>query len=233
MNLKDYTRANEFDRVVGKLQTELAIEYGVGNSVLDIGCGIGEYTQLFWDRFQDVWGLDPDERCLKEAKKNDLRTTYVLGYGETFKIAEKFDTISMNNILEHVDDPVKLLMNCKQHLKHGGRIIVQVPNSESITRRLGVLMGLIPSTTHISEKEANFWGHKRTYNLDSLESDCMDAGLDAISCGGLLYKPLPNEVLWDIYNDFDDNLKKDFIDSLVEFGKDRPDECACLYAVCE
>lgn len=57
--MNEYTRANDFDRLVGKIQTEYAIKYGVGNSLLDIGCGVGEYTPLFLSRFKRVVGLDP------------------------------------------------------------------------------------------------------------------------------------------------------------------------------
>lgn len=131
--MNEYTRANDFDRLVGKIQTEYAIKYGVGNSLLDIGCGVGEYTPLFLSRFKRVVGLDPSKEYLKEAKQNTQGISYLLGYGETFTTNERFDTISMNNILEHVDDPIALLQNCKKHLKYGGRIIVQVPNKNYLS----------------------------------------------------------------------------------------------------
>ena len=114
--MNEYTRANDFDRLVGKIQTEYAIKYGVGNSLLDIGCGVGEYTPLFLSRFKRVVGLDPSKEYLKEAKQNTQGISYLLGYGETFTTNERFDTISMNNILEHVDDPIALLQNCKNTL---------------------------------------------------------------------------------------------------------------------
>lgn len=226
--MNEHTRANDFDRIVGKLQTENVIKLGVGNSILDIGCGVGEYTPMFLERFGRVVGLDPSREYLKEARKTK-GVTYILGYGETFKTKETFDTISMNNILEHVDNPIKLLVNCKKHLNYSGRIIIQVPNKNSITRRLGVLMGIIPSTDHISEKERDFYGHQRTYDLDSLIKDCETSGLDVIRVGGILYKPFPNDMLWDIYK-----IKgESFVQALLKLGEDRPDECACIFCVCE
>ena len=62
MHYLDEVRANEFDQWVGKLQTEKAIELGVGESILDIGCGVGQFTPLFLYRFKRVVGLDPSKK---------------------------------------------------------------------------------------------------------------------------------------------------------------------------
>lgn len=229
MSKRNYTRANDFDRIVGKYQTLNSIMYGTGKSLLDVGCGIGEYTPMFLKAFERVVGLDPSKECLAEAKKARTGVEYVRGYGETFRLNEKFDTISLNNILEHVDDPILLLENCKNHLNEGGRIIVQVPNAQSITRRLGALMFLIPYLYYISDKEKKFWGHKRAYTLDLLVRDCRMAGLEVLDWGGLLWKPLPNDDLWKIYKREGTRL----VEALIRFGKDRPNECACIYAVCQ
>lgn len=227
--MREYTRANDFDRIVGRLQTNNVIKLGVGNSILDVGCGVGEYTWMYLDRFDPVYGLDPNPKCLAEARKSTDGIKYILGFGETFKMKRKFDTISLNNILEHVDDPIELLKNCKKHLNYGGRIIVQVPNAETPARKLGVLMGIIPSLNHISDKERAFYGHKRTYTSTELYDDCQKADLELVDGGGILYKPLPNDDLWNLYQEKGEK----FIDALLEYGKSRPRDCACIYTVCE
>jgi 2-polyprenyl-3-methyl-5-hydroxy-6-metoxy-1,4-benzoquinol methylase len=230
--MKERTRANAFDREVGVLQTRLALHYGVGRSILDVGCGFGEYTPLFLRRFPVVYGLDPSEEYLKQARLSTDNITYIQGFGETFKSSRRFDTISSNDTLEHVDDPISFLSNCARHLHNGGRLIVQVPNSESVARRLGVIMGVIPGLDHISDKERDFYGHKRVYTLDTLRRDCEDAGLKVVKLGGLLYKPLPNIMLGELVSKMHREEKVKFIEALVEFGKDRPRECAQIYAVC-
>ena len=230
---KNKVRANDFDRRVGEIQTLKAIEMGMGDSVLDVGCGIGQYTPLFLHKFKTVVGLDPSEKYLKEARQKCCNILYTQGFGETFKTEMRFDTVSLNNVLEHVDDPIKLLKNCKKHLAKGGRMIVQVPNSQSITRRLGVLMGIIDSELHISEKEKYYYGHKRTYSLKTLANDCKKSGLKIIKMGGILYKPLPNETLEELCKKNGKDWANRFISALVNFGEDRPDECACIYVLCK
>jgi 2-polyprenyl-3-methyl-5-hydroxy-6-metoxy-1,4-benzoquinol methylase len=228
----EYTRANDFDRRCGGIQTLKAIELGIGKSVLDLGCGVGEFTPLFLSRFERVVGIDPSEEFIDQARSAYLPIDYIVGWGETFELEEKFDTISMNNLLEHVDDPVKLLMNCKRHLNPGGVIIAQVPNAGSITRRLGVIMGIIPSLDDISDKERDLYGHKRCYNLISLVAEAAKAGLKLVDAGGILYKPLPNSDLEKLCLEKGEDWTQKFIDALAEFGNGRPGECAYIYMVC-
>ena len=233
MKYLDHVRANEFDQWVGRLQTIKATELGHGTSILDIGCGVGQFTPMFLEKFKRVVGLDMSDTFLKVARKANNKIEYIVDCGETFKLDEKFDTISMNMLLEHVDDPIALLKNCKRHLARGGRILIQVPNANSVTRRIGVLMGIIDSINHISDKERNYFGHKRTYTLDTLVADCKKAGLKVVEEGGLLFKPLPNDILGKICNTKGSEWTDKFMDALVTFGEDRPEDCANLFAVCE
>ena len=138
----------------------------------------------------------------------------------------------MNNLLEHVDDPVELLENCKRHLAKGGRLIAQVPNCESITRRLGVLMGVIGDISDISEKERDFYGHQRIYTLKSLEGACREAGLKVMRSVGILYKPLPNLELEYLCQKNGEAWTERFLKALVKFGEKRPTECAYLFVKC-
>lgn len=233
MTFLNKMRANEFDRWVGKIQTLKVMELGRGNSILDIGCGVGQFTPMFLKKFRRVVGIDPSEEYLRVARENNKQVEYVVGFGETFNLEEKFDTITMNMLLEHVDNPIVLLKNCKNHLASGGRIIVQVPNANSITRRLGVIMGVINSIKNITDKERNHFGHQRTYTIDTLQADVVSAGLKVRKVGGILFKPLPNEILGKICKEKGYIWTQKFMNALVELGEDRPDDCAVIYVVCE
>lgn len=229
MNYLDKVRAGKFDMWVGERQTLKSMELGVGDTVLDVGCGVGQFTYLFLRKFKTVVGLDPNEKYIKVAIKNNPKIIFIQGYGETFETEMKFDTINMTNLLEHVDDPVKLLKNCKNHLRQGGRIIAQVPNANSIARRLGVLMGIISNIEHISKKEREFYGHQRTYTVETLMQDVLSAKLKVLDIGGILYKPLPNEMLEKICQEKGKKWRNRFIDALIEFGEDWKEDCAELY----
>lgn len=94
-------------------------------------------------------------------------------------------------------------------------------------------MGIINSIENITDKERNHFGHQRTYTIDSLQADVVNAGLRVRKVGGILFKPLPNEILIKICKEKGRIWTQKFMDALVEFGKDRPEDCAVLYVVCE
>ncbi|MEK6958769.1 MAG: class I SAM-dependent methyltransferase [archaeon] len=43
-------------------------------------------------------------------------------------LGKKFDVVNIGDVIEHVDDPVRLLKFAKRHLKKGGEIFVATPN---------------------------------------------------------------------------------------------------------
>ena len=53
-----------------------------------------------------------------------------------------FDTVLSSLVLEHVEDPVKVLTTAAQWLKPQGHLILIVPNALSLRSRLAVSTGL-------------------------------------------------------------------------------------------
>lgn len=94
MNYLHKMRVNEFDQWVGRLQTNKAMELGRGKSILDIGCGVGQFTPMFLNKFDRVVGLDPSKKFIQVARKADHNIEYIVGWGETFNLDEKFAPLS-------------------------------------------------------------------------------------------------------------------------------------------
>jgi len=224
-------RANQFDRWVGEAQAEMILRTCEGTSLLDVGCGKGEFTKLYVDNFERVVGVEPLKKYFREADRS-TGVEYIQGDGETFDLDENFDVIVLSMVIEHTSNPVTVLRNCKRHLAEDGIIIVFTPNANSITRRLGVSMGILDSIHHMTEREIVECGHKYIYTADSLERTAEDAGLEILTSFGFLYKPLPNEILGKICEEKGEEWRVNFIDALVELGMDHPEDCASLCIIC-
>ena len=67
-------------------------------------------------------------------------------------LGEKFDIINIGDVIEHVNDPVKLLEFAKRHLKKNGRILVSTPNPFFIKTLLEIprKSTLVANLEHIS-----------------------------------------------------------------------------------
>ena len=228
-------RVNQFDAWVGeeqaKINIEEAIRYGSGISLLDIGCGKGELTKRYGEVFDRVVGLEPVKEYVKEADRS-TGVEYVQGDGETFDLDEEFDVIILSMVIEHTNNPITILRNCKKHLAEDGIIIIQTPNANSVTRRLGVEMGMLDSIHHMTEREITECGHTRIYTMSSLTEDVMSAGLYVVDSYGILYKPLPNAMLEKLCIEQGEEWRKKFIDALITIDVDDQD-CANLCVICQ
>lgn len=103
--------------------------------VLDIGCGAGGKTLYYASQGAEmVYGIDVVERY--EAEANRLaqekglsdRFKFVLGDAAQLPFNKNtFDTIIMNDAMEHVDQPLAVLKECYRVLKPKGRLYVNFP----------------------------------------------------------------------------------------------------------
>ena len=144
---------------------------------------------------------------------------------EEYKPKEKFDTIVLAHILEHVENPIKILKLAKSWLKKNGVILVDVPNANSIHRLVGVKMGLLKRKTDLNENDIKI-GHRRVYTLNKLIWDAKKAGLKIKKTGGIFFKPLSN-------NQIEENWDEKMIKGFYELGKDFPELDAEIYIICK
>lgn len=123
------------DTVAFYLQYTDLSEMFEGKNVLDIGCGAAGKT-LFYAScgVEHITGMDivPYYREEAETLAQKLgladRFTFVLGDAAATDFEEhSFDTIIMNDAMEHVDEPEKVLSECLRILKPGGRLYINFP----------------------------------------------------------------------------------------------------------
>lgn len=103
--------------------------------VLDVGCAAGYFLEALKRAESNVVveGVEVSFAAVKIAKEvfdipivaNDL-----LAISGT----DKYDIITMFQTLEHLSDPVAYLKKCKDLLREGGLLFVEVPNMRTIDR---------------------------------------------------------------------------------------------------
>lgn len=97
--------------------------------LLDVGCAEGFF--LLGVKENSPWqaeGVEIIDGAVEFARKR-LGLTVHHGTLDTLEnIAGRFDFIRMNNVIEHVQHPVRFLEKARQLLKPGGRIYCSTPN---------------------------------------------------------------------------------------------------------
>jgi 2-polyprenyl-3-methyl-5-hydroxy-6-metoxy-1,4-benzoquinol methylase len=109
--------------------------------VLEMGYGDGLFSAALHNRNISFSIVEGALSLVQEVQKRYPEVKIYHELFEAFTPAEQYDVILATHVLEHVDEPVALLKSMKAWLKPGGKIIVIVPNKDSIHRRLAVKMG--------------------------------------------------------------------------------------------
>lgn len=95
-------------------------------NILEVGAGIGNFTSKL-SKFGKVTAIDYDPDY-KNANYGDIeKGKYFFAQGKTTLISKKFDTIVCMNVLEHIKNDKKALLNMFNLLNPGGKLILLVP----------------------------------------------------------------------------------------------------------
>jgi SAM-dependent methyltransferase len=107
--------------------------------LLDIGCGYGFFLQEMKYRGWEVEGIEISDVGRKYAQ--DKWDIHVYSQPpEDLPLPESiFDVVTLFYVIEHVLDPLGLLMGVKRALKSNGLILLRWPHSTPIVRLLGPL----------------------------------------------------------------------------------------------
>ena len=104
------------------------------DKILDVGCGTGIHAALLTDNGFEVDGLDLNKEMLEIAKTR-LKTNLYWQNILEIDISKKYNMIiSMFAVFNHLKDTDELmrgLMNLKQLLHDGGKIIINLHNPQS------------------------------------------------------------------------------------------------------
>ena len=105
---------------------------------LDIGCGTGQYCQLFSRIFDEVFGSDISEESIFKAQKNRDKGIKFMKQDITRLTYESdfFSVITSINTIEHLNNPEIAVNELIRVTKPGGQIFIMVPNKGSYLIRV-------------------------------------------------------------------------------------------------
>src|SRR5579863_4603368 len=126
------------------------------DSLLELGLGHGYSSNIFSNFFRRHVVLEGSHAVIKnfQNKYPGCTSEIVETFFEDFNNDEKFDVVVMGFILEHVNDPVEILMHFRKYLTPvNGNMFISVPNAEVLNRRLGHIAGMLPDILTMSEND--------------------------------------------------------------------------------
>jgi len=117
--------------LASKLERHLTIKK---QRILDIGCGVREFLISASKRGATVFGIDVDKQAIQLSKfrliVNNIDANLCIAVGESLPFRDHaFDIVTSFYVLEHVNDPARVIYEALRVLKNGGIFYMCTPNS--------------------------------------------------------------------------------------------------------
>jgi SAM-dependent methyltransferase len=147
---------------------DLLEPYRGGGRLLDVGCSIGLFLDLARGRGWDGVGIEFAPRALTYARDEYGLEVLDVPLEEAGFEPASFDAVGLLSVLEHTNDPRRMLADVARVLRPGGAVFVVVPNVESLACRV------------LHERARTFDGRNHlVYFSPSTLRDCLDrSGFD-------------------------------------------------------
>lgn len=107
-------------------------KYFRDGSILDFGCGTGEFLKVMKSRDWNVVGVEPNESARNLSNEKGIETINSLNDLKD----QKFDVISLWHVLEHLPDQNEKLSSFFELLHEDGLLIIAVPNYNSYDAKI-------------------------------------------------------------------------------------------------
>lgn len=146
--------------------------------LLDIGCSTGWITSIAQDIGFDVKGLEANPNSAAIARDKFGLKVYE-GFVEDFNFEDGFHAVTMFHVLEHFADPISVLKIINKILRQNGKLLIVVPNAESVGTKIF--------------KENYNWNvgqHISFFSKNSLELMLQKAGFKVIKSKTLISTPM-------------------------------------------
>ena len=121
-----------FNNIIKKMKNELTKD----KNILEIGAYYGAFGSEVVKHVNSYTGLELSKNAtnfVKEKYKLNIHNTTAEKH---FKVSPKYDLIVMFDVIEHSDDPKKIIKLCNDNLNKNGILIISTMNMDSLTAKI-------------------------------------------------------------------------------------------------
>ncbi len=115
---------------------DLFAKFGKKNGALfDIGAATGFFLKIAKSRGFEVSGVEMSDHAAEIARNSGIPVSS----GDLMALSlpdDSFEVVTMLDVLEHMTEPFKELMETKRILKNGGLLVINAPNGQSLLARI-------------------------------------------------------------------------------------------------
>ena len=111
-----------------------------GARLLEVGSAHGWFLRAALSRGYESYGIEPDRGVLKRVAPEIAARTTPGFFPQDLPAQDRFDVIVFNDVFEHLPDVDSALVACRQRLRDGAVLVLNLPYSSGVFYRTAELM---------------------------------------------------------------------------------------------
>ena len=132
---QEFAAAGEMKRMTASQRLKEIVKYlPLQGKWLDVGCANGVFVEAAAERGIESEGIELSQHAVQIGRDRGLQLH--MGTVDELPEGETFDCVTGFDVLEHVLEPNSFLDGIHERLNEGGYIVLTVPNTGGIVRRL-------------------------------------------------------------------------------------------------
>ncbi len=126
-----------------------------GLTILDIGCGTGNYTDLFQKitrtRHFRVYGIEPSKGMIGKARIKNRQVIFQQATAENIPFEDDFfDFVFMTDVIHHIPDVRRMFFEIHRILKPQGKVCIVTQSHRQIEAR--PIVQFFPGTVRVDQE---------------------------------------------------------------------------------
>ncbi len=132
---KEQNLANQLPNLKNKITLANLGRLTIGKKLLDVGCSNGQFMYQAKQMGFEVKGAELNAGTAQIAQANGLEV-FIGTLTEANLASATYDVVTLNDVIEHVPDPINLITECQRLLVDDGVLVIGTPNLDCLFNKL-------------------------------------------------------------------------------------------------
>jgi 2-polyprenyl-3-methyl-5-hydroxy-6-metoxy-1,4-benzoquinol methylase len=132
---EEYSEESSSRSINAHLSLNTLLQWVPGGRLLDVGCSTGYFLNAARVHY-DVQGIEPSRQAARYARETLKLNVLEGGLDDAPVTPGSFNAVTMNDVIEHLTDPLAALKRIHELLAPNGIFYLVTPNVGSLTARL-------------------------------------------------------------------------------------------------